>query len=254
MTSHGHVILTTLNLLALSAAAILTIIQPATNIPGIAHFFMLAWLAWSIVFCLLSYQSFIWGYLPSLLGMMIAWRIACIYDVSPVTWLLLCGFLAALVNFFYCARQTGNWHDWQLVFIRLYLGLNFVPHFTEKLFAGSAPHLVDVQAFISLGVAHADFFVWLAGFCEFGAAIALSFGLFTRLGASLTVLYLLIATLLGHHFMLGFIWANVGGGWEFAVLWMVMIASFAVCRSPQFSFDQLLKERFNIPALIRWWM
>lgn len=40
----------------------------------------------------------------------------------------------------------------QLAFIRLYIGLDLVPHFTEKLFAGPKTRADDVTSFQELGI------------------------------------------------------------------------------------------------------
>jgi putative oxidoreductase len=108
-----------------------------------------------------------------------------------------------------------------------------------------------VNAFIHLGVPAPEFFVILAGLCELGAAIALGLGLMMRIGAIGTVLYLLMATYLGHHFSLGFIWAAPGGGWEYATMWMVLILSFAISGVHRFSIDQYLESYFKLPSFIK---
>ena len=66
---------------------------------------------------------------------------------------------------------------WGLTFLRLYVGFDLVPHFTEKLFAGSAPRLEDIAAFQSLGLSGAFCFVLAAALCELGIAIWYWFGL-----------------------------------------------------------------------------
>ncbi len=264
MNFKGHFLLTSTTLILLIIGLGATVFANSASMPAIAYSFMLLWLAAAIVFTLVSYREFVCGYLLGLFSMMIGWRIAAMYSLDIATYILFAAFLCLLANFIYCAAKNlyapDNYQHaiplagWQLIFIRLYIGLNFVPHFTEKLFAGSAPHMQDVAAFIHLGVPHADFFVWLAGFCEFGAAITLSLGFMTRLGAIGTILYLAVATFLGHHFTSGFIWAGPGGGWEFAVLWMVLIASFAVTAFHKFSIDQRIEDHFNVPQSIRRWM
>jgi putative oxidoreductase len=56
---------------------------------------------------------------------------------------------------------------------------------------------------------------------------------------------------MGHHFSNGFIWASQGGGWEYPVLWTVLIISFAFFGAGDFSLDRSLKNRFNIPLWIK---
>lgn len=260
----GSKLLITLTLITLitSFGAALTLSDAIyKSIPSIAYGFMIFWLALSIIFSIVSYREFVVGHLVTLFSMMIGWRIAALYDIHIIMYALLPAFIFLVLNFLYCAFMNVYYPDrfkhqisssgWQLVFIRLYIGLNFIPHFTEKLFAGPIPHLGDVNAFISLGVAHPDAFVWLAGLCEFGAAVALGLGFFMRLGAFGAVLYLLIATYLGHHFSLGFIWAGPGGGWEFATMWMVLIFTYVFTGSHLFSIDQRIEDTYRVPGWLR---
>lgn len=263
---HGHKLITVFTLITLLIGLVLgcvtiNTIMYETHIPESAYICMIFWLSAAIVFSIISLKEFVTGYLFSLFCMMIAWRISGIYDVVLITYPLFFSFLFMLSNFVYCAwdniKNPANYlhklsiEQWQLVFIRLYIGYDFIPHFTEKLFAGSLPRMQDVNAFMYLGVPHAEFFVWLAGLCEFGAAIALSLGLLMRIGAVGAAIYLMIATYLGHHFSLGFIWAGPGGGWEFATMWIILILCFAVTGAHEFSVDQRLEDTFKLPAFIR---
>jgi putative oxidoreductase len=260
----GNKTITTLTLITLviSFGAALTVSGEASSqLPTVAWAFMLFWLSISIIFCFLSYREFTIGFLFSIFTMFIGWRIGAIYSIHTVTYPLILAFIFMLANFIYCVHSNLTYPEryihklsmgeWQLVFIRLYIGLDFVPHFTEKLFAGLGPRMADVNAFTSLGVPDPTFFVWLAGLCEFGAAVALALGFLMRLGSFGAVLYLLIATYLGHHFNLGFIWAGQGGGWEFATLWMVLIFSFAITGFHKFSVDQRLEDKFNLPKWLK---
>jgi putative oxidoreductase len=263
---YGSGLLTTLSLLILILTFLVVIksyaaITTEMQMPLIAYNFMLGWLGIAILFVLVSYKEFVVGFLIALFSMLIAWRIGAIYAVNSVMYWLFVSFALFLLNFLYCVwinlkeshtfLHALSFENWQLVFIRLYIGFDFVPHFTEKLFAGPLPHAADVDSFVKLGVPHPDFFVWLAGFCELGAAIALGLGFLMRLGSLGAVVYLLIATYLGHHFSLGFIWANPGGGWEFAMMWMVLIFSFVLTGSHSFSLDQRLEDWLKLPSFIR---
>ncbi|MEM7025828.1 MAG: DoxX family protein [Pseudomonadota bacterium] len=136
-------------------------------------------------------------------------------------------------------------------FVRIYIGFDMVPHFTEKLFAGPGPFGEDVAVFASLGLPIPGAFVVLGGFCEIGIAIGIGLGVLTRLAAPCAVLYFMIATLLGEHFGLGFIWASPGGGWEYPVLMMVLFASFAVTGGGRFSIDHTLGIWSKLPPRLR---
>ena len=135
--------------------------------------------------------------------------------------------------------------EWQLWFIRLFIGFDLIPHFCEKLFAGSVIRADDIHAFTQLGVPHPLTMVIIAGLMEFGGAFALSCGFLTRLGAICLAIYMLTATYLGHHFSNGFIWASPGGGWEYPVLWTVLILSFAFFGAGDFSLDRSIKNTMN---------
>ena len=137
-------------------------------------------------------------------------------------------------------------NEWQLLFVRLYVGYDLVPHFTEKLFAANI-RVIDVDSFSHLGIAHPLFFVLLAGIIEFLGSLSLSCGIFTRAGSVLLFIYLVVTTFMGHHFSDGFIWASPGGGWEYPVLWSVLVLTFAFFAPYKFSVDQFLLNRFNLP-------
>ncbi len=253
-------ILFTLILLLLSGGVLIyLLVIKELNMPKIAIFWMNFWLCLAIIFTALSYRNFVIGYLLGLFAMLISWRISAIYSIDALIYPFLLAFILYVVNFIYCvyyhlSHQKNNrisLAEWQIVFIRIYMGFDFIPHFTEKLFAGSAPHLEDVNAFIALGIPDPNSFVWFAGLCEFGAAVTLGLGLFMRIGVLGSVVYLMIAAGLGHHFSLGFIWANTGGGWEFAVMWAVLMISFVITGSHRFSLDQYLEEHFSFPQLIK---
>lgn len=260
---YGHKLITTLTLLSLIVGFVLVCVDDTllATVPKIAFNFMLFWLTVAICFVVFSYKQFVSGFLLTAFSMMVAWRIAAIYSIESITVPFVAIFILLLANFIYCIRENLKYPQkfihpvslavWQLIFIRIYIGLDFIPHFTEKLFAGDTPRFADVQAFLQLGVPHSEFFVYLAGFCEFGAAIALCLGFMLRLGCVGAALYLAIATYLGHHFMEGFIWAGPGGGWEFAVMWTILILSYAVTGENEFSIDQVLMDKFKLSVFIK---
>ena len=230
-------------------------------LPDVAFYFMLFWLLFALSFSIVSYRNFACGFLLAIFGFLISWRISAIYSIESLEILFCLTFLLMLSNFLYCilmnlSNPNGCMHPvpfsgWQLSFIRIYVGLDFIPHFTEKLFAGSEPYLKDVNAFADLGVPHPFILVFLAGLCEFCASISLTTGLMTRTGAIGATLYLIIATYLGNHFSSGFIWVNHGGGWEFAVMWMVLVCSYAFTNARDFSLDQCINDRFIIPDMLK---
>lgn len=177
---------------------------------------------------------------------------------SPFDWIAAGSMIAALLFLIWndlkapdkmlpkAARMNGA--EWVVTYFRLYLGYDFIAHFTEKWFAGPVPHDGLVAFFgNNLGLPNADLMVYVAGACEFGAAIGLVFGLFPRAAAIGAALYLFLSQLWGGHFPIGFIWALPGGGWEFGILWMALILPFAVYGAGKLSLQNLLFKEKNLP-------
>lgn len=233
------------------ALAVVAIISFLFFVP--VHFNNNLWLCTSLFgWLLVLVASLLVGLKHSQLGVLLAglatiavMRISGIYDlysiVIPALFILLLLFITFIVD----VRDKLTIWESSMTFIRMYLGFNIMAHAAEKLFAGPMPYLGDVQAFVNLHTVSPDALVILAGLCEFGAAIALGLGFLTRLGAICTGLYLFIATASGHHFSMGFIWANQGGGWEYPIMWTVFVLVFAVTGAGQFSLDALIKKRLQ---------
>ena len=220
---------------------------------------MLAWLAVSVLASfLLAPRHFVPGFLIGLLSMLVGWRIAGFYGVAVVWMPLLAAFLVFLWQFFDCLRadearghgHTLDMREWQLTLLRIYVGFDMVPHFTEKLFAGPGPFNEDVKAFAAFGLPWPEGLVIIGGLCELGIAVGIGAGVLTRLAAIGGTVYFLIATIIGGHFTLGFIWASPGGGWEYPVLMMVAFMSFAYRGAGRFSVDGALIERGLMPKAL----
>jgi putative oxidoreductase len=115
-----------------------------------------------------------------------------------------------------------------LTFIRVYVGLMFVPHFGSHILGGPDQFKIYTLYFASLGIQMPVMQVVLAGSIELISAVGLTLGLLTRPVALLGSVYLLMSMLLGGHFKIGYVWALPEGGYEFGVFWAVMVAVFAV--------------------------
>ena len=226
--------------------------------------FLIAFTLLSISLLLFIKRSFMNFFLLSTFTLIVSWRLAALAQYAPITWLLTLAMLLKLTNYFFFALESlrsqpdiSTTHqqitrfEWQLLFIRLFIGFDMIPHFCEKLFAGPIIRAEDVQAFVHLGVPYPFYFVLLAGLVEFAGALSLSCGFITRLGCLCLGTYMVVATYLGHHFSKGFIWASQGGGWEYPVLWTTLIVSFAVFGAGDFSIDRYLKDKFKLPTLIK---
>jgi putative oxidoreductase len=129
-----------------------------------------------------------------------------------------------------------------LTFIRIYVGLMFVPHFGSHILGGPFQFDIYVLYFTSLGLHLPAMQVALAGTVELITAIGLVLGLFTRPVALLGSVYLLLSMLWGGHFQIGYVWALPEGGYEFGVFWAVMIAVFAMLGGGPLSVDHAIRQ------------
>jgi putative oxidoreductase len=148
----------------------------------------------------------------------------------------------------------GKWAHLQLFLIRVYIGLDFIHHFAEKFGLLGAKAQADVaQYFQGLGYADPQFMMALAGLCEFGAFVGFTFGLFTRVAAVGTALYLAIALFSGGHEHFGFTWANAGGGWEFPALWAFICLTFVLTGGGRWSLDALIHRSLSprVPTVLK---
>jgi len=157
---------------------------------------------------------------------------------------LLGWFLGALVltQFILRAARESSLNVAALTFIRVYLGLMFVPHFGSHILGGPFQFNIYTLYFESLGLHLPAMQVLLAGSVELITAIGLVLGLFTRPVALLGSVYLLMSMLWGGHFQIGYVWALPDGGYEFGVFWAVMIAVFAVLGGGPLSVDNTIRQ------------
>ncbi len=137
----------------------------------------------------------------------------------------------------------------QLLLVRVYIGLDFIHHFAEKFGLLGAQAFNDVVAYFH-SVGMPTFMVIIAGLCEFGAFVGFTCGLFTRVAAAGTALYLFISLFAGGHENLGFTWANAGGGWEYPALWAFICLSYVLTGGGPVSLDAVLRTR--LPNRLRW--
>ena len=138
--------------------------------------------------------------------------------------------------------RESSLHVAALTFIRIYVGLMFVPHFGSHILGGPFQFEIYALYFSSLGLHMPALQVLLAGSIELITAIGLVLGLFTRPVALLGSVYLLMSMLWGGHFHIGYVWALPDGGYEFGVFWAVMIALFAVLGGGPLSVDNAIRQ------------
>jgi putative oxidoreductase len=158
---------------------------------------------------------------------------------EPLGW-----FLGALVfaQFILRAARESSPNDAALTFIRVYVGLMFVPHFGSHILGGPFQFNIYTLYFASLGLYLPAAQVLLAGSVELITAIGLVLGFFTRPVALLGSVYLLLSMLWGGHFHIGYVWALPEGGYEFGLFWAVIVAVFAVIGGGPHSVDQAIRQ------------
>lgn len=148
-------------------------------LPAQARIFLVAWLAVSVgCSFLITPRNFVVGFITGLFAMLVGWRIAGLHSVGIVTWPLLAAFAAFVLQFFDCLRSDRkrgasallSASDWHLAFLRIYVGFDMVPHFTEKLYAGPGPRMDDIKAFTGFGLPMPEAFVILGGSANLASA------------------------------------------------------------------------------------
>jgi putative oxidoreductase len=201
------------------------------------------------------------GFLLSLLPFLIAWRVAAMTDARVMVWVASVAAVPLFLQFVDCVasdlrRDRGKstaWLGtllWQATLVRMYFGLNELCHSSEKIFAGlDWFHRLEAgfQGF-GLGEAAAAFVV-LGGLIELACAISVGLGLFARLGALLSLVYFLVATVgFGGEWSRGYAWASPGGGgWEYVMLLMVVFAGVMFTGAGKFSLDGWLIRSGRMP-------
>ncbi|MEM6422384.1 MAG: DoxX family protein [Pseudomonadota bacterium] len=126
--------------------------------------------------------------------------------------------------------------------LRVAAGLALVPHGVQKLFGWMGGYGLDAtgQFFeTQLGFSYGYLTALSAGSIETFGGIALALGLATRPIALVIALFLAVAGSV--HIGAGFFWTN--GGWEYAALWAVVAAVYAVKGGGRYSLDAVLTRR-----------
>ena len=131
---------------------------------------------------------------------------------------------------------------WALTFVRLCVGLMFVPHFVGHIFAGPHQFGIYTQYFAGLNLPFPAAQLVLAGAVEVIAAIGLSLGLCTRIVACLAAFYLFLTMLLGGHFTIGYVWILPDGGYDFGMFWAIITGVFIVTGGGRVSVDNLIRQ------------
>jgi putative oxidoreductase len=176
-----------------------------------------------------------------------------VMSVTYTSLLLSILLIVLLCNVVLKERQRLSAETYVLGFIRVYVGLMFIPHFIGHIFASSIHFHNYAAYFMSIGLSSPALMVWLAGLIEVAVAIGLCFGFMTRIAAVGGCLYLFLTMLLGDHFSVGYIWILPNGGYEFGIFWAVMVGVFAFAGGGPLSVDKWLGNHFlkSRPFIIR---
>ncbi|MDN3700632.1 DoxX family protein [Vibrio artabrorum] len=160
------------------------------------------------------------------------------HDWTAIGWVAAVTYIPLLLQAFIVFRKTylveGS-TETALSMIRIFIGLNWLTHCTEKLFVSS--HDAGLVGFFANGfgnlvVGHpltdstANALIVLGGIVEFATAISLGLGVFSRFGAFMSASYLVVAQIVGGHFSVGYTWILPGGGWELAFYYFMVTIPF----------------------------
>ncbi|MDE1167208.1 MAG: DoxX family protein [Pseudomonas sp.] len=234
------------------------------TLPDFAAWSSTLWLALALVSAvLITPRVFTVGYLISLLAFLIGWRVGAMNGAQVLVWAASFTAIPLLLQFIDCVvsdtrrnqSRQGAWLGrllWQMTLVRLCFGLNELCHASEKIFAGLGSFHTLEHGFEGLGITQgAALFVVLGGLIELASAISVGLGLFARLGAAVSLVYFLVATLgFGGEWSRGYAWASPGGGgWEYVMMLLVVFGGVMLTGAGKFSIDGWLLQR---GVLARW--
>ncbi|MGR5294165.1 DoxX family protein [Vibrio mediterranei] len=160
------------------------------------------------------------------------------HDWSMIGWIAAISYLPLLAQCVVVMRRTfikEGPTETALSMLRIFIGMNWLTHCTEKLFVSSHDAgLVNFFAngFGNLVVGHpltdstANILIVLGGLVELATAISLGLGVLSRFGAFLSAGYLIVAQVVGGHFAVGYTWILPGGGWELAFYYFMVTIPF----------------------------
>lgn len=232
------------------------------SLPDFAAWSSTLWLVVALVSAvLITPRVFTVGFLISLLPFLIAWRVAAMNGAVVLEWVASIAFIPLVLQFIDLIRtdwqrnrdKPGAWLGtllWQATIVRMVFGLNELCHSTEKIFAGMGSFHNLVHGFEGFGLGGAaGLFVVVGGLTELASAISVGLGLFARLGAAVSLVYFLVATLgFGGEWTRGYAWATSGGGgWEYVMLLLAVFGSVLLTGAGKFSLDGWLLQRGLMP-------
>jgi putative oxidoreductase len=127
--------------------------------------------------------------------------------------------------------------------VRFFAGLILVPHGAQKLFGAFGGGGLDGTAgfFAKIGLEPSMILATWVGFFEFFGGIAIAIGLLTRPVALVVAVQLLVAAFYVH-LASGYFWT--GRGYEFPLLWAIIMIAIAIRGGGDKSIDKMLGKEF----------
>ena len=125
--------------------------------------------------------------------------------------------------------------------LRIAAGLFLVPHGAQKLFGWFGGYGLEATGQFfeqQLGYSNGLLAAAAAGSVEFFGGLLLAIGFLTRLSAGATAVLLAAALLV--HLPNGFFWTE--GGYEYPLLWLIVILTYAVKGGGRYSIDGLIQK------------
>lgn len=129
--------------------------------------------------------------------------------------------------------------------LRLPVGLTFMAHGAQKLFAWFGGYGLEGtgQWMASIGLEPGYYMALMAGSAEFFGGLALVFGFLVRPAAAMLAVTMLVA-IFSVHFVNGLFMSN--NGYEFALALLAVSVSLVVSGAGNLSLDKLIaKKQFN---------
>ncbi|WP_109316941.1 DoxX family protein [Pseudovibrio ascidiaceicola] len=246
--------------LLLGVVALISLEVLMSPIPESALRPMLIWLALAFFFVVIVVpKNFTLGFLCMLLCQLVAWRIASLYYAYLLSWPLAFAFFVNLIWFFSTIQRNSfetagrglTLWQWQLTFFRILVGFVMVPHFTDKLFAGSLPYMEHVEFFSLLGYPDPAMIIDAAGLAELAIAIGIGLGLLTRLSCFFAAAYILFAATLSGALEHGFVSFATAVSWELPLILFASYLSFTTTGGGEFSIDGALRRTGKMPGWIK---
>jgi len=126
--------------------------------------------------------------------------------------------------------------------IRVVTGLFLMPHGAQKLFGafGGNPE-ATANFFRKIGIEPAATMVAAVGVVEFFGGLLLALGLLTRPAAA-AIFVMLTVSWVKVHLANGFFWTS--GGYEYPVLWSIVVLGFAIRGGGEYSIDRQIGKEF----------